>query len=96
VLLSGGGTIPAGGSSTLTVASQNGVLPATVALNGGISVTLTPQEPSKTITVTPTNTTTYTVQSVTGDCGTGSGQGTATVTIQSSGTDCSNVKCVPV
>ncbi|MBB3838790.1 hypothetical protein FHS57_002796 [Runella defluvii] len=96
VLLSGGGTIPAGGSSTLTVASQNSVLPATVALNGGISVTLTQQEPSKTVTVTPTNTTTYTVQSVTGSCGAGTGQGTATVTIQSTGTDCSNVKCVPI
>ena len=96
VTLSGGGTIAAGGSSTLTVTSQNSVLPATVALSGGISVTLTQQEPSKTVTVTPTNSTTYTVQSVTGDCGAGTGQGTATVTIQGSGTNCANVKCVRV
>jgi len=96
VTLSGGGTIAAGGSSTLTVTSQNSVLPATVLLSGGTSVTLTQQSPTKTVTVTPTNTTTYTVQSVSGDCGAGTGQGTATVTVQSSGTDCTNVKCVPV
>lgn len=90
--LSGGGTIATGGSSTLTVTSQNSVLPAIVALSGGVSVTLTQQEPTKTVTVTPTNTTTYTIQSVTGDCGAGTGQGTATVTIQ----NCTNVQCIPV
>jgi hypothetical protein len=97
VALSGGGTINAGGSANLVVTSQNNVLPATVILSGGGgSVTLTSQQPSKTIQVSPTQTTDYTIQSVTGACGAGTGQGTARVTVSNPNPgNCPPEKCIP-
>ncbi|MFN8348286.1 MAG: hypothetical protein U0X91_25010 [Spirosomataceae bacterium] len=98
VTLSGGGTINSGGSANLVVTSQNNILPATVAINPGLSVTLTQQEPNKTLSVSPSQTTDYTIQSVTGSCGAGTGQGTAKVTV-TGGPDpgnCPPAKCVPL
>jgi hypothetical protein len=98
VTLSGGGTITNGGTANLTVASQNNILPATVVINPGLSVTLTQQEPSKMLQVSPSQTTDYTIQSVTGTCGAGTGQGTAKVTV-TGGPDpgnCPPAKCVPL
>jgi len=99
VILSGGGTINAGGNANLTVASQNSVLPATVVLSGGAgTVTLTQQEPSKTVPVSPTQTTDYTIQSVVGGCGAGTSQGTAKVTVTTipPNQNCLPSKCIPV
>lgn len=94
VTLSGGGNITAGGSANLTITSQNNIFPATVTLSNGTSVTLTQQEPGKTVSVSPSQTTNYTIQSVTGTCGAGNGQGTAIVTLNSS--PCPPEKCVPL
>lgn len=98
VMLSGGGTINLGGSASLTVASQNNILPATVILSGGGgTVTLTSQQPSKTVQVSPTQTTDYAIQSVTGACGAGTGQGTAKVTVSNPNSgNCPPQKCIPV
>lgn len=98
VSLSGGGTINSGGSANLLVASQNNILPATVILSGGGgTVTLTSQQPNKTIQVSPTQTTDYAIQSVTGACGSGTGQGTAKVTVSNPNPgNCPPQKCIPV
>lgn len=95
VALSGGGTINPGENATLTVTSQNSVLPAQVTLSGNIQVTLTAQEPTKNVLVSPNTNTTYEIVSVTGDCGAGTGQGTATVSVTIP-QNCPPAKCIPI
>ncbi len=95
VALSGGGTINAGNTATITVTSQNNVLPAQVSLSGGIQVSLTAQEPSKNVLVSPNADTTYQILTVNGDCGAGTGQGQAVVLVVSP-QNCPPAICIPI
>lgn len=98
VAIAGDTTINAGGTATLTLSSQNGVLPATVTITGGSSIDLTQANPTKTVTVTPAVMTTYQILTVSGTCGTGSaasGKSQAVVQIAAS-QNCPPAKCVPL
>lgn len=98
VAIAGDTTINNGGTATLTLSSQNGVLPATVTITGGSSIDLTQANPIKTVTVTPTVMTTYQILTVTGTCGAGSaasGKSQAVVQIASP-QNCPPAKCVPL
>ncbi|AEI48020.1 hypothetical protein [Runella slithyformis] len=99
VAIAGDTTIIAGSTATLTLSSQNGVLPATVTITGGASINLTQANPIKTVTVAPAVMTTYQILTVTGTCGAGSaasGKSQAVVQIASPQNDCPPVKCVPI
>lgn len=99
VAIAGDTTINTGGTATLTLSSQNGVLPATISITGGASINLTQANPIKTITVTPATMTTYQILSVTGTCGAGaaaSGKSQAVVQLASPQNNCPPAKCVPI
>ncbi len=91
-LLSGGATIPAGGSASLSV-QLTGTAPWQVTLSN--SVAYTGSASPLAISVTPAATTTYTIASVTDACGAGTGSGSATVTVQSVDDSCKTI-CVPI
>ncbi len=98
VAIAGDTTINTGGTATLTLSSQNGVLPATITITGGMSTELTQATPTKTVAVTPATMTTYQIVTVTGACGAGSaasGQSQAVVQIASP-QNCPPAKCVPL
>lgn len=91
-LLSGGATIPVGGSASLSV-QLTGTAPWTVTLSNSVAYTASASPLA--ISVTPAAPTTYTVASVTDACGAGTGSGSATVTVQPADDSCKTI-CVPV
>lgn len=76
--ISGGGSIPFGGTASLTI-NFTGTAPWTYALNNGTSQ-IANTSPA-TISVSPFGTTTYSVTSVSNTCGAGSGLGSAVVNV---------------
>ncbi len=76
--ISGGGSIPFGGTTNLTV-SFTGIGPWTYTINNGVATT-TSVSPV-TIPVSPVGTTTYTITSISNNCGSGTSSGSVTVTV---------------
>jgi hypothetical protein len=91
-VISGGGTIQAGGSANLTV-TMTGKAPWTVILSD--NSTHTTSVSPLLIPVSPATTTTYSLQSVTDACSAGTVSGNATVTVRESENPCKPL-CVPI
>ncbi len=91
-VLSGGGTVPPGGSANLSV-QLTGKAPWTVTLSD--NSTYTSSVSPLVISKSPAQTTTYTLLSVTDACGGGTVQGSATITVQAQPPVCKPI-CAPV